>query len=152
MKSDLDLLMNERGYAALLVAGPSADNPPMYYRAQGAKVGEATIVVKKPGEAPVIFAGSMEREEAAKSGLRVVDLNQYRQMDLLKEEKGDRLRAMARLYAKILADLGVHGTVVAFGRRDQGTALALLTAINDLDVGVRMVGEFDKTIFDQATI
>ncbi len=152
MKSDLDLLMNERGYAALLVAGPSAGNPPMYYLTHGAKVGEATIVVKKPGEAPVIFANSMEREEAGQSGLRVVDLNQYRLTDLLKEEKGDRLRATACLYAKILADLGVHGTVAAFGRRDQGMALALLTAINDLDVGIKVVGEFDKTIFDQATI
>jgi Xaa-Pro aminopeptidase len=151
MKSDLDLLMQERGYAALLVTGGSAGNPPMFYLTQGAKVGEATIVIKKRGEAPVVFANSMEREEAARSGLRVVDLNQYRFADLLKEEKGDRLRATARLYSLILTDLGVRGPVAALGRRDQGTALALLTAINDLDSGVRIVGEFDKTIFDLAT-
>jgi Xaa-Pro aminopeptidase len=151
MKSDLDLLMQERGYAALLVTGSSAGNPPMYYLTQGAKVGEATLVVKKLAEAPVIFASSMEREEAAQSGLRVVDLNQYRLADLLREEKGDRLRATARMYVQILADLGVRGTVAAFGRRDQGTALALLSAINELDLGVRVVGEFDRTIFDLAT-
>ena len=151
MKSDLDLLMNERGYAALLVTGSSVGNPPMYYLTRGAKVGEATILVKRLGEEGVIFASSIEREEAARSGLRVVDLNQYRLADLIKEEKGDRLRATARLYGKILADVGVHGTVGAFGQRDQGTALALLTAVNDLDLGVRMVGEFDRTIFDLAT-
>ena len=74
MKSDLDALMTERDYAALLVTGSSAHNPPMYYLVNGAKVGDATLVVKKRGEAPVIFANSMEREEAARSGLRVVDL------------------------------------------------------------------------------
>jgi len=151
MKSDLDLLMTERGYAALLVAGSSANNPPMYYLVNGAKVGESTLVVKKRGEAPVIFAGSMEREEAAQSGLRVVDLNQYHYSDLLKEAQGDRLRASAHLYGKILADLGVRGLVAAFGQRDQGVTLALLTALNDLDLGVKIVGEYDKTIFDLAT-
>ena len=50
-----------------------------------------------------------------------------------------------------LADLGVRGVVAAFGQRDQGVALALLTAINDLDLGVKIVGEYDKTIFDLAT-
>ncbi len=151
MKSDLDPLLLDRGYAALLVTGRSANNPPMYYLVNGANVGEATIVVKKPGEAPVIFANSMEREEAARSGLRVVDLNHYHFGDLLKEERGDRLRATARLYGKIFAEMGVHGTVAALGQRDQGAALALLTAINDLGPGIQITGEFDQTVFDQAT-
>lgn len=151
MKSDLDRLMTDRNYAALLVNGGSLNNPPMYYLANGALVGEATILVKKHGEAPVIFVSSIEREEAAKSGLRVVDLNQYHFAELLKDEKGDRLRANARLYAKIFADLGVHGAVAAFGQRDQGAALALLTAFNDLDLGITIAGEYDKTVFDLAT-
>ena len=152
MKSDLDALMHDRGYAALLVTGSSVNNPPMYYLANGAKVGDTTLLVKKYGEAPVIVANSMEREEAAQSGLRVVDVNQYRFAELLKAEKGDRLRATARLYGRILADLGVRGTVAAFGQRDQGATLALLTTLNCLGLGVNVVGEFDQTVFDRAAV
>jgi Xaa-Pro aminopeptidase len=152
MKSELDTLMAERGYAAVLVTGSSANNPPMYYLANGAKVGDSTLLVKKYAEAPVIFANSMEREEAARSGWRVVNLNQYPLDGLLKEEKGDRLRATARQYGRILADLDVHGLVAAFGQRDQGATLALLTTFNDLNLGQRIVGEFESTIFDLATV
>jgi Xaa-Pro aminopeptidase len=152
MKSELDALMAERGYAALLVSGSSVNNPPMYYLANGATVGEATLLVKKRDEPPVIFADSIEREEAARSGWRVVSFNQYPLDGLLKEEKGNRLRAVARNYGRILADLGVRGTVVAFGRRDQGATLALLTTFNDLDLDVKIAGEYDSTIFDLATV
>lgn len=152
MKSDLDRLMAERDYDALLVSGGAANNPPMYYLANGAKITEATILVKKRGEDPVIFANPMERDEAAKAGLRVVELSKFNyRTELLKQENGNRLRATARLYGKILAEAGAAGNVAAFGMRDQGEAYQLLNAIEELNPGVRMVGEFGQTIFDLAT-
>jgi Xaa-Pro aminopeptidase len=152
MKSELDSLMAERGYAALLVAGGSVNNPPMIYLANGATVGDSTLLVKRRGEPPVIFAASIEREEAARSGWRVVNLNQYPLNTFLKEEKGDRLRATARQIGRMLADLDVRGTVAACGQRDQGAALALLNTFNALDLGVTIVGEFEGTLFDRATV
>src|SRR3989338_9682975 len=63
VKSDLDRLMSERGYDAILVVGPSGANPPLYYLTNGVSLGERTLVVKKRGEAAVIIANSMEREK-----------------------------------------------------------------------------------------
>ena len=151
MKSDLDRLMAERHYAALLVSGGADHNPPMYYLANGAKVGEATLLVKKRGEEPVLFVSGMERDEAAKSGLRVVDLARYKFPELAQAENGSLLRAVARLYGMVLKEAGVaEGNVIAFGNRDQGAALQLLTAISELNPGVNMVGEFGESIFSLA--
>ena len=150
MKSDLDRLMSERGYDALLVTGASVNNPPMYYLANGAKVGEITVLVKPRGRPAVIFANSMEREEAARSGLEVVDQNKYGLVQLLKEEKGDRRRAVARQIGLMLADAHVRGTVAAYGTRDQGAGHALLSAIEELHPDLRIVGEFADTVLDLA--
>jgi Xaa-Pro aminopeptidase len=151
LKSDLDRLLSQRDYAALLVTGGAAHNPPMYYLANGAKVTESTILVKKRDEAPILFANSMERDEAAKSGLQVIDLKTFHLPELIHEENGNRLRAMARLYGKILAEAGVQGKVAVFGQRDQGAALQLLTAIEELNPHIQLIGEFDHTVFDLAT-
>ena len=150
MKSDLDRLMTERHYDALLVSGGAANNPPMYYLANGAKVTGSTVLIKKRGEDPVLFVNPMERDEAAKSGLRVIDQSQYNFRDLMQEENGDRLRASARFFGKIFAELGVQGTIAAFGQQDQGAAYQLLTAINELNPHVNVIGEFDHAVLDLA--
>jgi Xaa-Pro aminopeptidase len=151
VKADLDRLMAERRYDALLVTGGAHGNPPMYYLANGVSI-TGGILVKKRGKKPVLVANSMERDEAAKSGLRVIDLNKYNyRTELLKEEKGDQLRATARLYGKVFAELGVEGTLAVFGMRDQGAAYQLLNAIEELNPGVRITGEFTETMLDRAT-
>ncbi len=114
MKSDLDKLMAERNYDALLVTGGSVNNPAMYYLANGASVTERTVLVKKRGKEPVLFVSSMERDEAAQSGLRVELLEKFPLLDLVRQNNGDWLQATARQYGQILADAGVaQGTVAA---------------------------------------
>ncbi len=151
MKSDLDALMAERGYAALLVTGATAGNPPMYYLANGVHVGERSLLVKPRGQAPVLVVSGMERDEAAKSGLRVLDLAQFPLGGLLKEEQGDVLRATARQYGQILAHLGVQGAVAVYGHVDQGAAHALLEAVEELNPGLRIVGEYHNSLLQLAT-
>lgn len=150
MKSDLDRLMAERNFDALLVTGPSQGNPTMYYLVNGAHVGEVTVVIKKRGEAPVIFANSMERDEAAKSGLRVVNQNQFSLPKLLDEEKGNRLRARARLMGLMLDELGVKGRVSVYGREEQGAAFALWSELMAIRPDLQIVGEYNNTIMDRA--
>lgn len=150
MKSDLDRLMTERNFDALLVTGSSRANPTMYYLANGADVGEVTVVIKKRGEAPVIFANSMERDEAAKSGLRVINQNQFDLTRLLDEEKGNRLRARARLMSLMLDELGVKGRVSVYGREEQGAAFALWNELMAIRPDVQIVGEYNNTIMDRA--
>lgn len=150
MKSDLDRLMAERGIDALLVTGPAINNPIMYYLANGAGVGEVTILVKKRGEAPTLIVNPYERDEAAKSGLRWILRTQYDPLRLLNEENGNQLRAAARLYEAIFADLGVRGNIAIYGREEQGRALALAQELNRRQDDVRLIGEFADTVFDAA--
>ena len=73
MKKDLDALMKERGLDALLVLGNVENNPPMHYMTGGGHVRDA-VLIKKLGEQPTLYCNSMEREEAAKSGLETIPL------------------------------------------------------------------------------
>jgi Xaa-Pro aminopeptidase len=143
MKSDLDTLMADRRYDALLVTGGAANNAAMYYLANGAVVTEKTVLVKKRDEPPVLFVSGMERDEAARSGLRVELLENFHILDLVRENNGDWLRATARQYGQMLAAAGVaQGTIAAYGQADMGSAYELLTAIDELHPQYRIVGEF----------
>ena len=73
MKSDIDTLMGQRNLDAIIVIGNAEHNPPMYYFTGGGHVRHA-VLVKKRGGQPVLYCNAMEREEAAKSGLKVVPL------------------------------------------------------------------------------
>lgn len=150
MKSDLDQLMKSRRFDALLVMGPGPHNPPMYYLANGVSIGAGSVLIKKRGAAPILFVNGMERDEAAKSGLRVVDTGQYRYREILKEEKGDQTRAMVRYYGKMLAEARVKGTVAAYGLRDAGAAYQLISALNHSRLGVTIVGEVGDNLFSLA--
>src|SRR5574341_1492888 len=152
MKSDLDRLMTERNLDALVVTGPARANPAMYYVVNGAHVGEATTVIKKRGEPPVIFANSsMERDEAAKSGLAVVDRSKFDPLKIIKEENGNLLRARARITNLMLAELGISkGRVAVYGHEDQGAAFAVWNELMALNPGIQIVGEYQNTIFDRA--
>ncbi len=151
MKSDLDRLMTERNFDALIVTGPSHANPTMYYLVNGAHVGEVTAAIKKRGEAPVIFANSMERDEVAKSGLQVIDRSKYDPLKIIKEEKGNMLRARARITGMMLDELGVtKGRVAVYGREDQGAAFALWNELMAVRPEFQIVGEYGNTIFDRA--
>ncbi len=69
MKSELDALMQAKDMDAILIFGNAEHNPPMYYLTGGGHVSHATVI-KKRGEDAVYFYNDMERDEAAKSGLK----------------------------------------------------------------------------------
>jgi len=71
MKSDLDALMKDKDLDAILVLGDAEHNPPMTYLVGGGHVSDA-VLIKKRNEEPVLFCNAMERDEAAKSGLKIM--------------------------------------------------------------------------------
>lgn len=148
MKHDLDTLMEERGLDAILVAGGTRSNPAMYYLTNGANLTRG-YVIKKRGEEPLLLCSPIEREEAAASGLSVVNLNRYDFLGTLRE-KGDRLEATVELYQRILDDLDVTGRVGFYGRADRGRAWVLLNTLNDRLGSVEVYGDFDVTLIDDA--
>ena len=96
MKRDIDGLMKERGIDVAIVTGAVKGNATMYYMVNGAAISHA-IVIKKLGEEPVLLCGTMEREEAAASGLKTIDTSKYNYVQMIKDAGGDRLAATRQL-------------------------------------------------------
>ena len=90
MKSDLDALMKARNLDALIVFGNAEHNPPMTYLTGGGHVSHATLI-KKRDEKAILFFGDMERDEAAKSGLRLIPYSKYDFDELSKKANRDGL-------------------------------------------------------------
>jgi Xaa-Pro aminopeptidase len=148
LKSDIDRLMQERGFDALVVTGPSGENLPLQYLGNGAKITSGTII-KKRGETPLLLHGSMEREEAARSGLPTADFNDFGLMKALKETK-DRFQASLIMYQNAFEELGVEGTVAFYGRGDVGRSHMLLQALGEMLPHIDLVGETGVSLFEAA--
>lgn len=150
MKSDLDALMEAKQLDALLVIGDAQHNPPMVYLTGGGHVTGASLI-KKRGEAGVLYCNDMEREEAAKSGLKVLSYNEYNFEALLKEARGNPALASAIRYKRMFTDHRLHGRVGLYGSTDLGSAFAIFTQLQELLPEVELVGEVrDDSVFLQA--
>lgn len=140
MKSDLDAIMQASDLEALIVFGNAEHNPPMYYLTGGGHVSHATLI-KKRGEAAVLFHGDMERDEAAKSGLKCVPYSRYDYNELLKKA-GDHAGAGALRMELMLKECGVTaGRVGVYGTYDVGAVFGLLTRMQTLMPAIQFVGE-----------
>ena len=150
MKNDLDTLMEEKKFDALLVIGNADHNPPMYYLTGGGHISGATLIMKRGGEA-MLFCNDMERDEAAKSGLRIVPYSTYNFEALLKEAHGNTALAAAIRYKRMFTDQGVHGRVGIYGNTDLGSAFAIFTHLQKLMPEFELVGEArDDSLFLKA--
>jgi Xaa-Pro aminopeptidase len=150
MKTDLDALMDANDIDALLVTGPAQHNPAMYYFTGGWHISQGDLI-KKRGQAPVLFYNSMERDEAAKTGLQTKDLGDYRLRDLLKENNGNMVKATARRYQKMLEELGIStGRVALFGKAEAGAAYAVFSSLEKAMPGLAIVGQMDDSLLMQA--
>ncbi len=148
MKEDLNSLMADRGLDAIIVAGPAHGNPAMYYMTNGANLTRGYVIQKRDQE-PTLLCSPIEREEAAASGLDVVNLNKYDFVSIL-HEKGDRLEASVELYRRIFDDLNVSGHVGFYGKADQGRSWVLLNALNEQLADIEVYGDFDQSLIEQA--
>jgi Xaa-Pro aminopeptidase len=140
MKSDLDALMQLKNIDAILVTGNADHNPPMYYLTGGGHISAATLVKKRGGET-VLFCNDMERDEAVKTGLKVIPYSAYNFDTLLKDANGDPALALAIRYKCMLTELGVHGRVGIFGNTELGSAFAVLTHLQKIMPELELVGE-----------
>jgi Xaa-Pro aminopeptidase len=147
MKSDIDALMQTKKLDAILVIGNAAHNPPMVYLTGGRHITGATLI-KKPGSEPVLYCNDMEREEAAKSGLKVIPYSTYNFDSFLKEAQGDPALASAIRYKCIFTDQGLHGRVGIYGNTDLSSAFAIYAHLQKLMPEVELVGEVrDNSLF-----
>lgn len=129
MKSDLDRMMRERGYVAVLVLGNADHNPAMHYFTGGGHVRDA-VLIKRAGAAPVLYCNSMERDEAAKSGLRIAPLRK------------SPMNELAIRPREILTGEGIaSGRVAVYGTANVSTTLHLVDRIREELPDISIVGE-----------
>ncbi len=140
MKSDLDHLMEEASLDALLVNGPALHNPNMSYFTGLVHLSYADLF-KVRGLPPVLFYQPMERDEAALTGLKRINLQDYDARALLKEAGGDRNKALALRYQRMFQDVGVHGRVALYGHVSFGPMFAVMQYLQELLPEVELVGE-----------
>ncbi len=151
MKSDLDPIMQARNLDAFIVFGNAENNPPMYYLTGGGHVSHATVI-KKRGEEPVYFYNDMERDEAAKSGLKLIPYTKYDYTEILRQAEGNQLLASALRYQQMLEEVGVtQGRVGVYGHYDVSTVFGTLSHLQKLMPSLEFVGEArDESIFLRA--
>jgi len=140
MKQDIDRLMEEASIDALLISGDARHNAPMTYFTGNVHVGNAKLL-KKRGEEPILFHYAMEREEAAKSGLRTHLIESELLLELHKEADGDQLLSGALFHRKILELYEVQGRVAVYGKVEFGPLWSILNKTQELVDGVEFVGE-----------
>jgi Xaa-Pro aminopeptidase len=141
MKSDIDAIMQANHLDALIVFGHGEHNPPMYYFTGGGHIMHATLI-KKRGEAPVLFHGDMERDEAAKSGLRCIPYSTYDYDALLERADKSVLLATAMRCELMFRDLNLTaGRVGVYGTYDLSATFGLLTHLQKFLPEIEFVGE-----------
>jgi Xaa-Pro aminopeptidase len=150
MRTDIDALMQAQQLDAILVTGSAQHNPMMHYFTGNGHISQADLV-KKRGSEPVLFYNSMERDEAAKTGLATRSLADYKFPDLLKQSNGDVLRATILRYQKMLADLDItSGRVAVYGKVDAGVYFAIFNGLQEALPGLTIVGEMDDSVLMNA--
>ena len=142
MKTDLDALMKARNVDAILIFGDAEHNPPMYYFVGGGHVSGA-LLLKKRDEAPVLFHNDMERDEAAKSGLKTVSYSEFPLADFIKQAGGNMLMAHALRRQKILSNYGLSaGRIVVYGKVNFSEAFGIMVELAKLLPEVEFIGEY----------
>jgi Xaa-Pro aminopeptidase len=151
MKSDLDALMQDRNMDAIIVFGNAEHNPPMRFMTGGGHVSHATLI-KKRGEEPILFHGDMERDEAAKSGLKLISYSNYDAVALHKKANNDAVLAGAMRAELMCKDAGLtSGRVGIYGTYDLSAIFGMLAQLQKLLPSLEFVGEArEDSIFMRA--
>jgi Xaa-Pro aminopeptidase len=150
MKSDLDAIMQARGLDALLVVGPARHNPEMTYLTGSALITHADLLIKR-GADPLLYHHSMERGEAASTGLPTQSYDRFPMVKLLEQTGGDVIEAYALRYQKILTAAGIQGGRLAIaGHMEVGLAFPVFQTLLRRMPGLELVGEGEFSTLLQA--
>jgi len=150
MKADLDRLMESQGIDAIVLL--AAENPDPYrsYLANGAEF--SGITIKKRGDAPVLIANGMEMDEAAKSGLKVYNNEDFGLSDLMREYGREHDLIQRAFFRRIFEKLGINGKVTVYGVGDVNAAFRTILNLSEglTDIVEFVPAEVRTSIFDQA--
>ncbi len=149
MKQDLDALMRKHEINYLWISGPAQHNPNMVYFTGDCHVTNADLFYI-PGQTPILLHGMMEREEAAKTGYRLISYSNYPNQQFLTLANNDMAEASALRYKQILEDIGItKGRVMLYGMREFGPFFSLITRLQQLLPELAFTGDpLDLIMFE----
>jgi Xaa-Pro aminopeptidase len=145
VKSDIKVLMQEKGIDCLIIMGKPQGNPSMLYFTGNIKLLESIVVIKK-GEKPLLIHSPIDRDEAQKSGLTTADYN-YFELHAIKA-KNKQERNIAGL-VKIIKKRKIKGTVAFYGTMELSRGYPLL---KHLDTHVKEIEIFEEPATDIISI
>jgi Xaa-Pro aminopeptidase len=148
MKSDLDRLMQKRAIDAIVIFGQARENALLRYMTSSAKISDG-IVVKLRGKNPLLICNSMEREEAAKSGLSVALYNDFKLGTFVKET-GSTFEGRLRMFDEIFRQQNLAGTISFYGLADPGASYMLLSRLAVMRPDLTIIGETETSVFEEA--
>lgn len=149
MRSDLDKLMAARDLDALLVVGDASGNAILNYMTGGVHL-ENAVIAKRRGGPLTLIHGPMERDNAATTGMQLIDREQaYNWFALLHEFDGNGAEARAAYLARVANDLALHGRLGVYGMMDAGAAYVVLSHMN-AQIDGEVIGEFGTSLFSLA--
>ncbi|MGB4595755.1 MAG: Xaa-Pro peptidase family protein [Anaerolineaceae bacterium] len=150
MRTNLDDLIRANGAIALWVSGAANHNPSMVYLTGGIHLTQGDLFYI-PGQTPILFHGSMERDEAAKTGYRLISYSNYDPKAYLSAANGDRAEAMALRYQQMLEDIGLtQGKVLLYGSREVGRFYSLIKRLQELPTGLEFAGDVIDAVLLEA--
>jgi Xaa-Pro aminopeptidase len=135
MKKDLDALMRKMRVDAIYAEGHASRDTNMYYLLNGANI--FAHFVKKRGKPAYVVHSPIEREVAAKSGHRLINVNKYDRQKFLETYK-DVQQANASFVAKLFSDLKVKGNVIFYGNFPLGTGYKYMKHILKFNRNVKL--------------
>jgi Xaa-Pro aminopeptidase len=158
MKSDLPRLMQERNLDALVVFGPDglgSANSAFSYFIGDAHVTTGTVIVKRStnNQQPTTFIvhNPMERDEAAKTGMQLVNRAAYNFPEIFKAKNKDRIAAEVELLRRIFNDTGVSGRVGFYGAEQANLAFNFLSILIREAI-CEVVAESDNDVISAARV
>jgi Xaa-Pro aminopeptidase len=144
MRSDIDRLMSEKDIDALFVIGPANHNASMVYFTGIAHIDDAYLL-KKRGEPAILFYQTMERDEAARTGLKTKSLDDYDIEKLTAEFEGDLVKVRAHRIKEIFEEFDVTGKVSIYGTGDVGSFFGIFNETQSVLEGVELISESRPT-------
>jgi Xaa-Pro aminopeptidase len=154
MKSDLDQLMAKRDLQAIIVTGGEHPNMPRQYLSNGKDLHGSTII-KKRGSDPVLLVGSMEREEAAKTGVTFYTYDDLGQAELYKDVKNDEdsMKASIAMWGRYIEYFEIPpGKIGLYGTGDINVYIELVRRMAEAYPDHPLVGEMGLSLFTEAYV
>jgi len=147
MKKDINRLMKKMKIDVICAEGKASSDAMMYYLLNGANI--YGHYIKKLGMPAYVIHYPIEREEALKTGLRLINMNKYDTKKIF-EKYQDKIKASALLTKVIFADLNVKGAVAFYGNSALGAGYNYLRQLMKFDRHIKVYYDSRKSLIDMA--